>query len=58
MLVCLMAQTFVLVNCLDLEPSIDMQVLVMKLKAKISLFQCYSLAVIAASHIDCHYFVV
>jgi hypothetical protein len=40
------------------HPSIDIKELVIKLKAKISLFQCYSLAVIAASHIDSDYFVV
>ena len=36
-----MAEAFVLVNCLTPEPSIDMKELVIKLKAKISLFRCY-----------------
>ena len=53
-----MAEAFVLVNRLTPEPSIDMKELVIKLKAKISLFRCYSLAVVAASHIDSDYFVV
>ena len=34
-----MAEAFVLVNCLTPEPSIDMKELVIKLKAKISLFR-------------------
>jgi len=33
-----MAEAFVLVNCLTPEPTIDMKELVIKLKAKISLF--------------------
>ncbi len=53
-----MAEAFVLVNCLTPEPSIDMKGLVIKLKAKISLFRCYSLAVVATSHIDSGYFIV
>jgi hypothetical protein len=36
-----MAEAFALVNCLIPEPSIDMKVLVIKLKAKVSLLQCY-----------------
>ncbi len=53
-----MAEAFVLVNCLTPEPSIDMKELVIKLKAKISLFRCCSCVIVAANHIDSDYFVV